>query len=63
MIPAVIQDLERARTTLKPKADNDYIVSTGGDLVLVPTGTDIESWKPIASKRMDGIVWKWVPLH
>ncbi|PNS19871.1 Phosphoribosylaminoimidazole-succinocarboxamide synthase [Sphaceloma murrayae] len=56
-IPGVLQDLVRAKAILKPARDGT--VARGGVIVLVPTDKEIEQWKPIASRKVDDVVWRW----
>ncbi|PSK37488.1 hypothetical protein B9Z65_2230 [Elsinoe australis] len=56
-IPGVLQDLVRAKAILKPARDGT--VAKGGSIVLVTTDREIQEWKPIASRQLPEVVWKW----
>ena len=57
MCPALVQDFARAKAVFKPKRDGT--VATGGTIVLVPTDKEIPQWKPIASRQVPWLAWKY----
>ena len=41
------------------EGDSQALTATGAEIWLVPTHLDIDDWKPIARRTVEGARWSW----